>query len=141
PWEVNLGKVLTQGNGEWTHLFLGTRPPSLAGRYGRDGKPATAGNTAAPRWKPHTYGQVDWDAANEGPNGYPTAPIQLPGFGGPAFGCFPSVPPGYGNGSLTERLEHPQMGNAFAPAGDDRVFAASNLEALLRSVYTCSGAM
>lgn len=141
PWEVNLGRVLPQGNGEWTQLLLGTGSRALAGRYGPDGKPAAIGKEARPGPKPHSYAQVDFDGSNEGPGGQPTGPLQLPGFGGPPFRCFPIFPPGYGNGSGTERREHPLLYNLFQPAADDRGFAASNLDALLRYGDTGSPAL
>src|SRR5262249_382203 len=43
-WEVSLAQVMTQGGGtEWRNLFLGSTTPSIKGRYGPDGVPASGG--------------------------------------------------------------------------------------------------
>jgi hypothetical protein len=144
PWEMNLGYVLPQPNAsgapEWAGLFLGNGP--YQGRYGQDLQPSASGTSAQQGTTPHFYGQVDFDGCNE-QNGYSTSgPISLP----PAnsFTSFPfytSLPPGltpqgWGNGTGgapgTERWNHPLLYNYFQPAGDDRVFGISNMEALLR---------
>jgi hypothetical protein len=134
PWEVNLGRVLPRGD-EWTNLLLGGGP-SRPGRYGPDGKPGPAGAQAAFGPRPHAYAQVDFDASNEGTGGLATEGLRLPGSGAPALSCFPVFPPGYGNGSGgrpgTEGWEHPVLSDPFRRTGDDRAFAAHNLEALLR---------
>jgi hypothetical protein len=144
PWEVNLGRVLTRQD-EWANLLLGTAAPPRPGRYGRDGKPASAGAQAPPGPRPHVYAQVDFDGSNEGPGGAATGRIRLPGAGAPPRSCFPSFPAGYGNGSGgapgTERWEHPLLANPFQPAGDDRRFAPADLEALLRYGDTGSQAL
>jgi hypothetical protein len=135
PWEVNPGRVLSRSN-EWANLLLGTRQPPRLGRYGRDRQPGAAGSQTAAGPLPHAYAQADFDGANEGAGGFPTGPLGLPGLGAPPFACFPSFPPGYGNSSGgqpgTERWQHPALGALSRPGGDDRRFAASNLEALLR---------
>jgi hypothetical protein len=80
PWEVNLGRVLRNGN-EWTQLFLGTAAPSQQGIYGgtpwaptadlvRPGVGGTvAVGTSAPAGVAHRYfTQIDFDACNENPD-------------------------------------------------------------------------
>lgn len=131
PWEVNLGRVLTQGN-EWANLFVGSSRPAQEGRYGADQKPSRAGSMAPFGKLPPFYSRVDFDGCNEGAGGVPTAPVAFPGFGASAFSCFPSYPAGYGNASVPERTDHPSLYNVFQPSQDDRSFALSNLEALLR---------
>jgi hypothetical protein len=144
PWEVNLSHVLTQG-GEWVNLFQGTRRPLRVGRYGPDGRPGAANSPGPLGPRPHTYAQIDFDGSNEGQGGRPTRRLRLPGFGAPPLDCFPSFPAGYGNGSGgrrgTELWWHPRGYNFFQPAGDDRRFALSNLEKLLRSGDTGSEAL
>jgi hypothetical protein len=139
PWEVNLAQVLGNGT-EWTQLLLGRTAPIVYGRYGADQQPASTGSVASAGLSPHFYGTVDYDGCNE-QNGYvSTAQLQLPGAGGP-FSCFPTFPQGYGNGSTLEGTNHPSLYNTLKPAGDDRVFAVSNLEALLRAGDTGSAAL
>jgi hypothetical protein len=146
PWEVNLGHVLTKGN-EWSNLLAGSAKPPALGRYGgapwsgRDGTPALPGARAGAIRRPHFYAQVDYDACQEQAGFVPSAGLLLPGAGAPPWQCFPLFPAGYGNGSAAERTDHPLLYNFFRPAGDDRRFAASNLEALLRSGDTGSEAL
>jgi hypothetical protein len=144
PWEVSLSQVLTRG-GEWANLFAGTPRPFRTGRYGADGRPGAAASAAPFGPRPHSYAQADFDAANEGPGGRPTGRFLLPGRGAPALTCFPSFPAGYGNGRGgrpgTELWQHPRGYNVFRPAGDDRRFALSNLEKLLRHGDTGSEAL
>ncbi len=144
PWDVNLGLVLNNAGApnEWTQLVLGRTAPTVYGRYGGDQQPATSGSVAQAGMVPHFYGQADYDGCNE-QNGYvPTGQLQLPGAGaGVPYSCFPSFPQGYGNGSTLEGTNHPSLYNALRPAGDDRVFATSNMEALLRYGDTGSQSM
>jgi hypothetical protein len=133
PWEVNVNWVLNKRD-EWRQLLVGDgRQPGGNGRYGRDQVPSSPPANIAPFRAAHFYGQVDADGYNydQAPYGA-SGPLQLPGFGAAPFQCFPNYPPGYGNGSAAECTNHPLLYNLFQPAGDDRVFAASNLEALLR---------
>jgi hypothetical protein len=134
PWEVNPGRVLDRGD-EWAALLVGRGTPAPHGRYGPDGTPASPGTQAPPGPAPHSYAQVDFDGADEGPGGAPTGPPLLPGSGAPPFACFPAFPPGYGNRSgdapASERWEHPLLGNPFRPAGDDRPFRTSDTGLLL----------
>src|SRR5262249_51081445 len=95
----------------------------------------------------HFYGQVDFDGYNEA-TGAASGRLLLPGLGGPPLSCFPSFlaadgssHAGYGNRSAAERLGHPLLYNPFRPAADDRAFAASNLEAILRHGDTGSQAL
>ncbi|HWG46291.1 MAG TPA: hypothetical protein VN688_26250 [Gemmataceae bacterium] len=131
PWEVNPGRVLRAGD-EGRQVLLGTTPPSPPGRYGSDRKPGSAGQQAVFGSRPHSYAQVDFDAAQ---NGTPTSPFALPGFGAPPLSCFPFFPAGYGNASGGlggERWEHPALNRSLWPAGDDRRFRFADLEAVLR---------
>jgi uncharacterized protein (TIGR03118 family) len=143
PWEVNPGWVLAEEN-ESANLLLGARSPWRMGRYGADRRPGLRGQSASFCPSPHTYAQVDFDGANEGPGGAPTQRWTLPGAGGPPLSCFPTFPAGYGNGfdgpPHPECWEHPLLSDPFLRTGDDRAFAASNLEALLRYGDTGAGA-
>jgi hypothetical protein len=138
PWKVNLAQVLTRGD-EWKNLFLGRQIPPVVGRYGRDGRPGSAGQQSPPDLPPHTYAQMDFDGSNETAGGQPTGRFALPGQGAPPLSCFPAFPAGYGNGSGgqpgTERWEHPLLYNSLRPTGDDRSFDPSNVAAML-----CNGA-
>src|SRR5262249_43095022 len=78
------------------------------------------------------YSRVDLDGCNDGPDGLPTLPPRLPGFGAPPTRCFPVYPPGFGSGSRLERTDHPLIYNALVPPGQGFGFAPSNMEALLR---------
>jgi hypothetical protein len=148
PWEVSLQQVLDpQSNnpGEWPRLFVGSTAPPLPGRYGGPPLgwlpgPALPPNNVAAAFPPaHFYAQVDYDGCDER-NGYRASKApQLPS-GGPA-NCFPTFAGGYGNGSAAERTDHPLLFNVFQPAGDDRTFAASQMEALLRYGDTGSPAL
>jgi hypothetical protein len=151
PWEVSLVPVLNVDNNEWKNLFNGnaaTGNNRIQGRYGPNRKPQQLGSAAPGGLPPHSYARVDYNAQQEdagNPNGNPTARIQLPGApagaGGPAyqgFNAFPSFPVGYSDGNAQERTAHPLLSDVFRrvttnPANnDDRVFAPSELEALLR---------
>src|SRR5262249_33779534 len=84
------------------------------------------------------YGQVDFDACEVVNRKYvPTGSgLRLPSLDTGLLSCFPTFSAGCDNSSggapLTERWEHPSLFNALQPAGDDRGFALSNLEALFR---------
>jgi hypothetical protein len=84
---------------------------------------------------PHFYGQVDFDAVNDGWGGSPTGRLTLP-LASLRPTCFPLYPAGYGNGSLLEGRDHallyPVLPSPETAATDDRPFDVSNLEALLR---------
>jgi hypothetical protein len=145
PWEVNLGKVLNLDpkQSEWAQLLVGSTSPTAQGKYGTDNKPVKGGSAGWSRWA-HYYGQVDYDGRDT--TGKPNQQIRLPGRGplpAPAGSPFPIFPSAqisydrYGNGSAAERLNHPLRYNVFRGAtysstNDDRVFAASNMAALLR---------
>jgi hypothetical protein len=89
---------------------------------------------------------VDFDGFNERTGGPSGAPL-LPGLGAGPRDCFPAFLTlaggyaGYGNRSPAERQNHPSLFNLFQPAGDDRAFAVSNLEAPLRYGDTGSPAL
>jgi hypothetical protein len=155
PWEVNLESIFSfssTGIAEWPNLFLGNGVTS--GRYGGDQIVTSANNSSVPGTPPHINGQVDFDGSNEMGGYTATAAIQLPQAGGPST-SFPSFPQGvaataygqngYGNGTGgapgTERWQHPLLYNYFQPAGDDRMFPISNMEALLRYGDTNSPAL
>lgn len=144
-WEINPSKVLDGKNGavlEWPNLFKGRTSPTVAGRYGPDGKPldgaSSASATSVPR-PTHYYSQLDYDgtASYNGTSGtvsgsFPPSP--------PVSGTttlFPTFPTGYENGSSAELQDHPQLYNAFVPYTNnsstyDRRFTAQQLERLLR---------
>jgi hypothetical protein len=141
PWEVNLSQVLMAPGNEWANLVAGRTKPTVYGRYGPDLQPGVPGKPAGAIRRPHFYAQVDYDACQEKADFAPSLGLQLPGAGAPPWQCFPLFPAGYGNGSVAERTKHPLLYNYFRPAGDDRRFAASNLEALLRYGDTGSEAL
>ena len=155
---------------EWANLFRGTQNPTQNGRYGFDQQPATSGNQA-PSWSnyPRFYRPANFDGAATQANGtyiigtppiIPVSPI-LPLSGVPSpssptlgknsnFSPFPvydttttpTTPGTYGNGNAAELTNHPLLYNPFIPTyGDDRVFALSNQEALLRYSGTGSSTL
>ncbi|HEY7329540.1 MAG TPA: hypothetical protein VH592_18015 [Gemmataceae bacterium] len=132
PWEVNLGRVLTKANNEWSNLFVGPPASVGVGCYGRDRQPGQAATSAPAGPLPHVYGQMDSDACQETAGFALTSPYFLPSALIQPWSISPSYPQGYGNGSAAERLNHPRQFNASHPAGDDRAFALFNMEALLR---------
>jgi hypothetical protein len=169
PWEVNPQWVFDPNNqyaGEWTNLLLGNG--QIAGRYGADQQPGTAGASCTALgyslqqpfppasvngarthagW-PHFYAPYDYDGANESANYGPSAQIVLPPNGTPTafptYGngyTFPTALNGYGSGQAGELLNHPMAYNFFNPAGGDRVFRWWDLEALLRYGDTGAPAM
>ena len=148
PWEVNLRQVLTRGN-EWQNLLRGTSVPPAFGRYGGNPQaavPGRRGDAALPGRPVPFYSQVDFDGHNEGTD-RASGPLLLPGFGADPLSCFPSflaangAHAGYGNRSSQERQNHPLLYNFFSPTGQNRVFPASNMEALLRYGDTGSPAL
>jgi hypothetical protein len=138
PWEVNPSAVLdaTDAQGkvtEYTQMFMGSNQPTMTGRYGPDGQPSKANSSANLTIAPHFYASVDLDGAND--DGSPTQPLQPLGQVNQTNNiqsCFPLFPPGFGNGSPTELLNHPSLSNVFFPAGDDRLLGIGNMEWLLR---------
>jgi hypothetical protein len=136
-WEMNLGHVLDYPGNESVNLLLGSA--GQPGRYGADQQPGPGGFAAGLATVPHFYARVDFDATNELAAGAPTGPMQLPAPG--SFSCFPSFPPGYGDGSPAERRNHPLGSNAFLPSGDDSLFGWANLEGPLRYGDTGSHAL
>jgi hypothetical protein len=136
PWEVNLQRLAPPGDAgrqrEWAKLLLGTAQPPQAGRYGPDQSPGLRGSLQPWLWRPHSYAQVDFDSCDEQAGNGPSSPVLLPGLGAPPYSSFPLFATGYGNGLPLERIQHPALANLVRPAGDDHVFAASNMEALLR---------
>ncbi|MCI0461853.1 MAG: hypothetical protein L0Z62_33295 [Gemmataceae bacterium] len=153
PWEVNLGRVLARGDGlEWRHLLRGAVAPPMPGRYGgrpwegQVGTPGTPHESMPSGLAPHFYSQVDFDGCNEQAR-QPSGRLLLPGLGAPPLSSFPSfLTPtgdyaGYGNRSPAERRDHARLYDVFQPRGDDRRFALSNMEALLRYGDTGSSAL
>ncbi len=133
---VSDGKSTGPGRMQFTRTH-GLRVPSSTARQlvkarGQTGTPARPGDRVPKGRTPRFLAQIDFDGAAEGRGGEPSRAVQLPGQGETPEAFFPTFPHGYGNGSLAERLEHPLLFNPFQPQGDDRVFAVSNLEALLR---------
>ncbi len=133
PWEVNLGRVLTRGN-EVSQLLAGTATPPLVGRYGRSGPGLPPANVAAFPGPPPFYARIDYDASDEADGGV-TPPLRQ------LLGGFPTFPQGFGNASPAECADHPAVYNVRTPTDDDRAFAVSNLEALLRYGDTGSPAL
>jgi hypothetical protein len=133
PWSVNPSYVFNNATNpnEWTQIFVGRQGPTIMGKYGYDQLPGQGGSVALPGTPTHFYNQVDFDEANEGANYAPTRVLTPSGAAG-TYSCFPTYPAGYGNGSTTERTNHPLLYNSFQLAGDDRQFPLSNLEALCR---------
>jgi hypothetical protein len=146
PWEVNPRRLVGDNEpreleGEWANLLGGRAAPPLPGRYGFGGPGRPPANVAPPRPAPPFYARFDFDGCNNGPGGGATGPVELPGFGASPTSCFPRFPAGYGSGSLWERTDHPSVYNPLQPTEDDRAFAVSNLEALLRHGDTGSPAL
>jgi hypothetical protein len=141
-WEVSLARAMTQGK-QWPNLFTGNG--TITGRYGKDGQPNNSGTVATPGQGPSWYSIVDYDGADyNNPNygsplkvllaGDPNNPYANQGL----FLTAPYFPPStYGNGNVPERTNHPLLFNPITPQGDDRIFAAREMEALLR--YTGTG--
>jgi hypothetical protein len=146
-WEVNLSQVLNVDSDEHTNLFIRGNP-SLMGRYGGQDSPHSGrfpvdhniaeSNLVEGRSSPHFYAPVDFDSSQEA-NRWPSAQLRLPA---PySFQCFPIMPIGYGNASEAERKDHPKLYNPFQPGLPDRMFALSNMEALLRYGDTGFGSL
>jgi hypothetical protein len=113
--------------------------------------PAFYASPAAGLWQfpsPHFYAPVDYDECQSAGSS-PGASTQVlttppnPLIGSGQYNCFPSfpgqpsMPPtfGYDNpgaNSQAELVNHPGIYNYFQPQGDDRVFADTNLEPILR---------
>src|SRR5207249_10901726 len=93
------------------------------------------GNLAPPVTAPPFFNRLAFDASNDNWNGpAPTgisSPVILPPNDKKTFTCFPIYENGY-SAADTERLNHPLLFNVFQPTANDRVFALSNMEALLR---------
>jgi hypothetical protein len=158
-WEINLSKVLNADNPanpqEWKQIFqnAGTGAyPQVTGRYGIDGAPNMAGSSPSWLWRSPYYSQLDVNAMqDQGANaGQPSSPLQVPIYGNPApanslpLSLFPSmlnVANGYSDGQSPELLNHALGFNLFLPGGDDRIFAASHMEAILRFGDTNSPAL
>lgn len=154
PWEVNVGKVLTGSNpatrGEWANLFRGDTVRQWSGRYGLDptAEPS-ASDLAASGRTPHFYSQVDFDSSRQ--NDTASGRFSIPGSVGYNGGLSPfpvyAAGTGWDNGITGERQNHPLLYDVLMPrlAGnrneDDRRFALSNMEALLRYSDTGSPAM
>jgi hypothetical protein len=143
PWEVNVGRVLNASPPEWQSLFQ--TKTGLTGRYGRDNYPHTP---LAPYKDPypHIYAALDFDGSDQHKDGAPSGPLMLAPTPGPQavpYQSFPDPPAGYSydSGFLAERIEHPNLYNPFTPTLPDRLFALSNLEALLRYGDTGSPAL
>jgi hypothetical protein len=167
-WEVALWRAMTAAGkqSQWRNLFLGKG--TIYGRYGPDGQPSKSGTSPPSGEMPHFNGPGDLDGAttvNASPPTYgPPAMLYLPGDPNNGYGnkgmflttpYFPSSaafltgnrgPFTYGNGTdgppynAFERLNHPSLFNVFTPGGDDRVFSAREMEALLRYYGTGSPA-
>jgi hypothetical protein len=154
-WEINLSKVLNADAAppqEWKNVFLGNQPKGPYGRYGLDMQPVASGSSAAAFRSSPYYSRLDFNARNDPPNPpQPSAPLQVPIYGNPApansppLSLFPSflAAGGYGDGlpASGELLNHPLLYNFFRAGGDDRVFPASSMEAVLRYGDTNSPAL
>src|SRR5579871_3295957 len=154
PWEVNLGRVLNardptdptdddpENPKEWTNLFTGRVGPNVPGRYGSNGSDRVPiphstlpGNVAPAMIAPPFFSKLAFDASNDHWNGpAPTgisSPVILPRNDKKTFTCFPIYQNGYA-GDGAECVNHPLLFNVFQPVPNDRAFALSNMEALLR---------
>ncbi len=165
PWEVNLAKVLYGDNAanpqEYINLFIGNNlgASQIFGRYGANGVPSTAGAFAPSGTSPHFYAQVDFNALNEANTAASSSRPLLPGSPAnpatsnpnpnPPTSPFAMFQQGYLNGGTAgpngaENTNHPLLYSIFRPAvfngTDDRVFRASDMEALLRPNNNFMGA-
>src|SRR5207247_891074 len=90
-------------------------------------------NTFTATGKPHFYAPLDvngWDETTSAAT--PALTITGSSMGTSPYSPFPSYSTGYGNASAPELANHPSLFNPLAPFSDDRLFALSNMEALLR---------
>jgi hypothetical protein len=153
PWEVNLSKVLTGPNNEWTNLFVGNSGGTVNGRYGvgLGARPTMAIDILMrPGTPQHFYSQMDFDAVDltqaSGP-GSPPPDASLPlldATGTVPWPTYRSNPGGWDNTSTTtvgyELVEHPGLFNYYQPtppvsgAQPHRTFDASDLRALIRDL-------
>ena len=158
PWETNLEKVVSAREGsnfEARRLFIGNhdKPDRTRGRY-EVGTSQFWGNDSF-RVQPW---RVDigpfYSRTNTDGNPYDNADaFRLPGTAGwPATRCFPDYDGTYANGDVnTECRNNPLLFNFFDPdyatyevhnrRPKDRIFSATNLEALLRYGDTGSPAL
>lgn len=138
-WEVNLGRVLDASPPEWQSLLQAST--GLTGRYGRDNHPHSPLTPITAGPYPKAYAPVDFDASNQDSNGEQSGPLVLTPR--PGYQSFPDPPAGYSYGGKleTERVDHPNLYNPFAPTRPDRSFSLSNMEALLRYGDTGSPAL
>jgi hypothetical protein len=144
PWEIALANALLPiiGNAEFQQLCLGvnavgTTTPRVPGKYGTYGAgtpgPGIKTTTAATFNRngkiPGFYSQVDF-------SGTANAPWTLPGAPGKQWPTYP----GYGNASLADRTQHPELYNVFnptavstaAPSHMNRGFSVTEMDKLLR---------
>lgn len=155
PWEVNIGKVLSAPDAnlpikaEWTNLFVGDSTRTWLGRYGLGPlvQPSANATVDAGRMA-HFYGQADFDGSKSTSPFAPTDRFLFPGQPpAPPQSPFPYFvdPSGWDNGvnkpQYSERRDHPLLYDVMQPQGDDRRFALSNMEALLRYQDTGSPAL
>jgi hypothetical protein len=160
PWEVDLRRLLPRQDPspsvsddiEHRRFFYGLLTPPIRGRYGA---PFTGTNTlpgphaltSSYRWVPIPpapyYSGLDFDALRPGPtvrqlSGQPVAANPASLNVGEQLRRFPVFDPALGyetrSGSTYNEQDawHPAHFNPFRPAGDDRIFSASEMEALLR---------
>jgi hypothetical protein len=153
-WETAIWRAMLTNNGQpagnWSNLFLGNPPvvpgaaqpatPLILGRYGLDGYPSKANTIANSGEPPRLNAPVDYDAT-DAPNYAPSLKLLLAGDpnnqndpnNNGKFVCFPYFPKTtYSNGDPYERTNHPLLFNPLTPGGDDRAFAAREMEVLLR---------
>jgi hypothetical protein len=142
PWEVNPERILDHDSVECGALLHGNG--TTPGRYGATFWPHSplSGNLAPWSKSGPFYAPIDLDGSNELAGGKPTAAIALQDSPlAKPYQCFPTFGAGYGNASDAERRNHPLLFNPFNPTAPDRVFALSNMEALLRYGDTGSPAL
>jgi hypothetical protein len=142
PWEVNPARILDHDSVEWSALLRGNNV--MPGRYGRDSWPHSqlTGNLAPWNKTGPFYALIDLDGSDELAGGKPTAAIALQDSPlAKPYQCFPTFGAGYGNAWESERRNHPLLYDLFNPIAPDRVFALSNMEALLRYGDTGSPAL
>jgi hypothetical protein len=143
-WEIN-PKYLAQLTGglsttEWQNLLRGNANNNLAGRYGADQGPATAGgNAPALTSGPRFYGRFDYDSRQaQGTNFIASQPLQLPSFiaNQNSMSTFPvfQAGPGYGgyeSSAAAELGDHPRNYSYFQPVNDDFRFTVQDQKQLM----------
>jgi hypothetical protein len=160
PWEVNLGHLLPLPNGgepESARLLLGSLNPPLPGRYGApytsagtQPGPVGGGYRRIPGIRSPHYAGLDLDATMSGVLGrVPSSPPVYPkvNVSGIQLHRYPLFASQLGYETTGVSLydeygpQHPGHFQPYRPRGDDRLFQAHELEALLRHGDTGTDAL